>query len=65
MQMRLIFNTIHYLIQIGYVVQILINQPIIKQHNHQSISELTFQIHNFDIHIQRIMFLMPIQNNVF
>ena len=36
-----------------------------KQHKHQSISELEFQIHNFDIYIQKIMFLMPIHNNVF
>ena len=40
----------------------LINQTIIKQHNHQSISELEFQIHNFDTYT-KIVFLMPIHNN--
>ena len=37
--------------QFGYMIQHLINQTIIKQHSHQSISELEFQIHNFDIYI--------------
>ena len=44
--MRPMFNTIQYSVQIDIMVQNF--KPIIKQHNHQSISELMFQIHNFD-----------------
>ena len=37
-------------------------KQINKQHKHQSISELEFQIHNFDTYT-KIMFLMPNHNN--
>ena len=35
-----------------------------KQHKHQSISELEYQIHNFDIYTKNHV-LMPNHNNVF
>ena len=42
--MRLIFKTLCYLVQLGQMVKNI--KQINKQHNNQTISELTFQIHN-------------------
>ena len=39
-----------------------ISKQINKQHKHQSISGLEFQIHNFDIYTENLV-LRPIHNN--
>ena len=52
--MRPIFNTSQYLIQLGIMVQNI--KQINKKHKQQSISELTFQIHKFDIYTENHVF---------